>query len=206
MKRVIDKLYALGTRFISYFGGEPTIRKDLIEIIEDSNKKGFFNHISTNGAFLTPEYIDRLGAAGLDVINLSVDSVLEFDRSRKDLSQCKKVLLDLLEGRKKHGFEINVNMVLTSENMHTTLDTVKFIDGLNIPISVAYINSQDTYSKAPLWDFQKEEYIPQSDLVSSRTERKQQIVAKKPYKKPWIAHSLLIQRRKKTRLSNSSTS
>lgn len=179
MKRVIDKLHELGCRFISYFGGEPTIRKDLTELIAYADKKGMINHISTNGAFLTPAYIDELGRSGLDVINLSVDSVLEFDRSKKDLSQCKQVLLDLIEGRKQHGFEINVNMVLTSENMETTIDTIKFIDGLNIPISVAYINSQDTYSKAPMWSFEQEGYIPESDLVSSRTERKKQIVLRK---------------------------
>lgn len=179
MKRVLDKLYALGCRFVSYFGGEPTIRKDLPELIAHADKLGMFNHISTNGAFLTPSYIDTLGEAGLNVFNLSVDSVLEFSHSKKDLSQCKQVLLDLIEGRKKHGFEINVNMVLTSQNMDTTIPTVHFINDLNIPISVAYINSQDTYSRAPLWDFEQEGYIPESDLHTNRTARKREILARK---------------------------
>ena len=35
LKEAIDKLYSLGTRYISFFGGEPTLRrKELVEAIK----------------------------------------------------------------------------------------------------------------------------------------------------------------------------
>ena len=86
---VIDKLYALGCRFISFFGGEPTIRKDFVDMVEYANRKGMFTHMTTNGILLTPDYINRLGKAGIDIVNLSVDSVFEFDYSNKDYTKSK---------------------------------------------------------------------------------------------------------------------
>ncbi len=146
MKKVIDKLYYLGCRFISFFGGEPTIKKEFIDIVNYSHKKGIFTYVSTNGTMLTSEYIKKLAKAGIDVINLSVDSVIESDESKKNYIRSKKVLDNLIEARKKYGFEITINLVLTSKNIDTTIETIKTFNDLRIPISVGLI-IENTYTK-----------------------------------------------------------
>ena len=39
IKRIIDKLYSHGTRILSFLGGEPTIRKDFVDLVKYANKK-----------------------------------------------------------------------------------------------------------------------------------------------------------------------
>jgi MoaA/NifB/PqqE/SkfB family radical SAM enzyme len=140
LEKIIDKLYSLGNRCISFFGGEPTIRKDFVSLVRYARKKGFITHLSTNGTLLTPRYIRSLAQGGIDVINLSVDSVLETDGSKKNYVRSKKVLKDLLAARKKYGFVINVNLVLTSQNIESVIETIKLISGFGIPISSGLIN------------------------------------------------------------------
>lgn len=147
-KRVIDRLYYLGTRCVSFFGGEPAIRKDLIELIEYTNNKGMLTHITTNGSFLKEEYIDKLGQSGLDVVNLSVDSLFEFDESKKDYTRSRDVLDRLLKARDKYRFELNVNLVLTAKNIDITVQTLKLINSFNIPISIGLI-AGNTYNSKP---------------------------------------------------------
>ena len=149
MRKIIDKLYSLGVRLISFFGGEPTVRKDFINLVRYAHKKGMITHFSTNGILLTPDYISRLGEAGIDIINLSVDSVFEFSDSRKDYIKSKKVLEDLIAARKKFGFEINISLVLTRKNMDAVVKTVELFDHYRIPLAVGLI-SQNTYSNQPL--------------------------------------------------------
>lgn len=115
MKKIIDHLHFLGCRFISFLGGEPTLRNDFINLVQYASQKGMVTHMSTNGTLLTSQYIERLCEAGIDIINLSIDSIFDHS-SRKDILRNKKVLDNLIEMRKKYGFKITTNMVLTSRN------------------------------------------------------------------------------------------
>lgn len=148
LKRVIDHLYFLGCRFISFFGGEPTIKKFFVNLVKYANQKGIITHLSTNGILLTPTYIGELGKAGIDIINLSIDSLFEFDASKKDYIKSKKVLNNLIGARKKYGFEINVNLVLTNKNIGSVIEMVRLINKLKIPISIGLILA-NTYNNKP---------------------------------------------------------
>ncbi|YCI81546.1 radical SAM protein [Enterobacteriaceae bacterium] len=46
---VIDKMYDVGFRRIGFTGGEPTSRKDFLELIEHAKQKGFMTYLSTVG-------------------------------------------------------------------------------------------------------------------------------------------------------------
>lgn len=139
LKRIINHLYSLGCRFISFFGGEPTIKKFFVNLVKYTNQKGIITHLSTNGILLTPIYIDELGKAGIDVINLSIDSLFEFDASKKDYTKSREVLNNLIDARKKYGFEIHVNLVLTNENINSVIGMIKSINKFEIPISIGLI-------------------------------------------------------------------
>lgn len=67
----------LGTTKIRLTGGEPTVRKDLPEIIQDirSHPQIETIGITTNGALLTRK-LESYANAGLDSINISLDSLV----------------------------------------------------------------------------------------------------------------------------------
>ncbi|HLD10995.1 MAG TPA: radical SAM protein [Candidatus Nanoarchaeia archaeon] len=85
VKKIIDKLYSLEIRAIAFFGGEPTLRRDFCEILKYSVDKGIFSYFTTNGTLLNEEYLKRIAETGVDYIELSVDSIFEFDDSKKDI-------------------------------------------------------------------------------------------------------------------------
>lgn len=75
--RVVKLLAANGVSKVRLTGGEPTLRPDLPEIV--SNIKAFrgIRHvgITTNG-FLLPRIANSLASAGLDSVNISLDSLV----------------------------------------------------------------------------------------------------------------------------------
>ena len=65
----------LGVKKIRISGGEPLVRKDIIEIIEGINNIGFKDiSITTNGNYLE-KYAKDLKEAGLNRVNVSLDTL-----------------------------------------------------------------------------------------------------------------------------------
>lgn len=69
-----NELAELGTRHVNWSGGEPTLRKDLPEIIGHYRTLGIKCSLITNGTRLTEEYAGRLCEARLDTVLLSLES------------------------------------------------------------------------------------------------------------------------------------
>jgi MoaA/NifB/PqqE/SkfB family radical SAM enzyme len=74
-RRSIDWLYGQGCRVLALMGGEPLLRPQFAhKVVYYAAKKGFWIYIGTNGRLLRPEVADRLGDAGVAVINLALDA------------------------------------------------------------------------------------------------------------------------------------
>ncbi len=71
---VIDQALELGVSQITFEGGEPTLRKDLPELIEHVDESKATSMAVTNGQYLTEDYVQELKEFGLDYINVSIDS------------------------------------------------------------------------------------------------------------------------------------
>ena len=72
--KVLREGRALGFDTVSFTGGEPTIRSDLLGLISAARTLGFRDiKVQTNGLMLAPpENLDRLIAAGLTRLHLSI--------------------------------------------------------------------------------------------------------------------------------------
>lgn len=83
-RRVIDECAALGMIAIGFTGGEPLAYKRIYDLIELSDPGRFVIIVCTNGVLLTPDAARRLKRAGVDVVQISVESALpeEHDRFR----------------------------------------------------------------------------------------------------------------------------
>lgn len=83
-KRVIDEFVALGGSVVGFTGGEPLVRKDILELIAHVDKRKAITFLFTNGQLLEDETIRKLAAAGLYCVYLSFDSADpdEHDRGR----------------------------------------------------------------------------------------------------------------------------
>lgn len=68
-KEVLDKCRKIGIPQITFTGGEPTMRDDLLELIEYG--KWFVTRLNTNGIKLTKEYCEGLVEAQLDGLQIT---------------------------------------------------------------------------------------------------------------------------------------
>jgi MoaA/NifB/PqqE/SkfB family radical SAM enzyme len=117
IKHIIDGLDKLGVNLISFTGGEPTLRKDLDEIINYASDKGIMTGIATNGYYIY-DLISQGKLKKLEWVMVSLDwpdaehhdkyrGIKIFDRAVKSIKASVK--------EKK---QVVVSMVVTSENQH----------------------------------------------------------------------------------------
>jgi len=74
IKELIDQAVRIGIPRITYFGGEPLLRKDIFELISYANSKGMLTRINTNGLALSEKTVVKLKDAGLTHCDVSIDN------------------------------------------------------------------------------------------------------------------------------------
>ena len=111
MKRRLDALANMGSSIITISGGEPLLHPDLDDIIGHIRRRGMIAGMITNGFFLNKERIERLNAAGLEHLQISIDNATPDEMSKKSL----KTLDGRLEMLSEWAiFQVNINSVLGS--------------------------------------------------------------------------------------------
>ena len=73
--RVVDVLARMGVRKVRFTGGEPLVRKDIVQLVEGAAKTPGIKavHMTTNGVIF-PKYAKQLRDAGLTGVNISLDT------------------------------------------------------------------------------------------------------------------------------------
>ena len=111
----VDHLDALGVMVYDLLGGEPLLHPHLIPLIRYT-KTGRRHHnivvLITNGFLLTPKKVAALNDAGLDMMQISVDSIVPTAASHKAL---KTVLPKLHMLAREARFSVKVQSVLTEQ-------------------------------------------------------------------------------------------
>ena len=69
--RVLDEAGALGVLQVHFSGGEPTARKDLLELVRHAAACGLYSNLITSGVMLDAASLAALAEAGLDHVQLS---------------------------------------------------------------------------------------------------------------------------------------
>jgi len=109
LRHRIGLLGKLRTGVITLSGGEPLLHPELDDIIRSIRRHATLAGLITNGYLLTADRIKRLGDAGLDYLQISIDNVMPDEVSKKSLKVLDKKL-QLLAGHAQ--FHVNINSVL----------------------------------------------------------------------------------------------
>lgn len=135
VKRLIKHLYKQGMNVLEFTGGEPTIRKDLPELIKYAKLVGFQKiSLITNGIRLASnEYAKIIVDSGIDDFLFSVhgatskthDSITRFPGSHKKVSQAIENLLAL-------GVNVRCNSVVSGTNVNEVYDTAQLFKKLGV--------------------------------------------------------------------------
>lgn len=84
LRELAAQAFELGAYEVSFTGGEPTLRKDLEDVIACFAPERTFIGVNTNGALLDGARVRSLRDAGVDLLKLSLDSedAAEHDANR----------------------------------------------------------------------------------------------------------------------------
>nr|WP_321984049.1 radical SAM protein [uncultured Lichenicoccus sp.] len=105
----VDHLAGLKTASITLTGGEPLLHPELDTVVRAARDRRMIVTMITNGFRLSRRWIDRLNAAGLQGMQISIDNVRPDEISMKSLSSVEGKLALLAEHA---DFKVNVNSVL----------------------------------------------------------------------------------------------
>ena len=78
IRRIFGGLYGDGIRHLFIQGGEPFVRRDAIEILQDLDAIGFAMTVVTNGTRFTPELVRRLSGCESRMAVMSAAWFVEF--------------------------------------------------------------------------------------------------------------------------------
>jgi len=112
--QIVTSFVARGVRKVRLTGGEPLVRRDIMELVEKIG--GHLGHgleeltLTTNGSQLR-RYADRLAAAGVRRINVSLDTLDE--KRFAEITRRGRIadVLDGLDAATDAGLRIKINMV-----------------------------------------------------------------------------------------------
>ena len=134
IKYLIDQLAELGINALSLTGGEPTLRKDLPELIYHMGiTHNFFNGITSNG-FLLPELIPKF--EGLDFILTSLDfPTAELHDKLRGIKVFDKVIKSIHLANKK-DIKVVISTVVMKQNLNLLEDLCELAENLNCAIEL----------------------------------------------------------------------
>ena len=124
-KKIIDKCRAAGIPQVTFTGGEPTMRDDLIELIDYS--RWFITRLNTNGIKLSKEYCEKLKEASLDSMQITFYSCDEDIHNRLVGADRYKDTVAGIENALSVGLNISINTPLCTLNR----DYVKTLEFLH---------------------------------------------------------------------------
>lgn len=130
--RVLDEAARLGVVQAHFSGGEPTLRRDLVPLVEHAAKAGLYTNLITQGTFLTDELLDDLIAAGLEHVQISVQAPQEELADHIAGTHVHARKLQTLERVAKREVALTLNCVLHRENHDTIGEVIALAERLDI--------------------------------------------------------------------------
>lgn len=171
-----------GTRKIRLTGGEPTLRKDLIDIIALCKAQPEIQSVAlTTNAYRLRDYFPHFQAAGLDKLNISLDS---FDSKIfykiTGKNEAENILKDV-DFVLESGFnQLKINTLLIKSQLDKTLnDALNFIQ--HRPISLRFIELMQTHDNT---DFFRQHHLSGDILEQKLQQKGWQLEAKEAHAGP----------------------
>ncbi len=131
-KKVIDQLKEKNFKYLKVTGGEPFIRKDIIDILKYASDKDMIVDISTNASLINENMIENLKNVNLEMIHVSLDGpskeIHEIVRGINTYERTIKGIKYLKETNKY----IRIGTVIFNNNEDYLEDIIKLCTSLKV--------------------------------------------------------------------------
>jgi coenzyme PQQ biosynthesis enzyme PqqE len=127
-QRVLGEAQELGVLQLHLSGGEPLLRRDVVEIVNTANELGLYTNLITSAIGLSRRRAEQLRAAGLDHVQISIqaDEPAVSDRIAGTPSFERKV--EAARVVKELGWPLTLNVVLHRQNIDRVADLLRLAE------------------------------------------------------------------------------
>ncbi len=130
--RVLREGRELGALQLGFTGGEPMLRKDLEELVAEAHRLGYYTNLITSGIGLSESRLKALKQAGLNQIQLSIQSS---DRALTDALVGARAFdhkLKVARLIKAYGFPMVLNVPVFRQNIDLTADILAMAEDIGV--------------------------------------------------------------------------
>lgn len=113
-KNIIDECRTVGIAQLTFTGGEPTMRNDLIELI--SHSRWFITRLNTNGVLLTEDYCKQLKESEVDNVQITFYSDDKDIHNKLVGANNFEKTVNGIKNAVKEGLSVSINTPLCSLN------------------------------------------------------------------------------------------
>ncbi|OMQ05944.1 12,18-didecarboxysiroheme deacetylase [Lawsonia intracellularis] len=132
-KALIDDLAAYGAPVLLLSGGEPLVRKDLVELAAYATSQGMRAVISTNGTLITKEKARELKHVNLSYVGISLDGAEEVHNKFRGVPNTFKKTLEGIENCKAEGLKVGLRFTINKRNVADLPIIFDLLRDLEIP-------------------------------------------------------------------------
>jgi pyrroloquinoline quinone biosynthesis protein E len=129
-RRVFREAESLGVVQLHLTGGEPLVRRDLEELIQEGRALDLYTNLITSGIPLTRERLGRFRELGLDAVQVSVQDVAAASSDRIAGLASFDRKLQVARWVKELGFPLTLNVVLHRDNLGHIDEIVELAESL----------------------------------------------------------------------------
>ena len=138
LKSFADAARFFNPMMVTFTGGEPTLRKDLEDLVSTVNDAIRFKYMTmiTHGAMLTPERALSLWNAGINQFNISLDFLDErHDEARGIPGLTRRILANIPKMRELGIDNIRFNTVIKNSNLDQLMPIVRRAEELGCGVN-----------------------------------------------------------------------
>jgi pyrroloquinoline quinone biosynthesis protein E len=125
-KKVLSELAEIGVLQIHFSGGEPTARKDIVDLVQQATDVGLYSNLITSAVLLTREKLAALADAGLCHVQISFqgnEPVVADRVGGYRNGHAKK--LEVAKWTRELDMPLTVNAVMHRQNLHQLADIIQ---------------------------------------------------------------------------------
>ncbi|MBI5265417.1 MAG: pyrroloquinoline quinone biosynthesis protein PqqE [Bradyrhizobium sp.] len=118
-KRVLSELAEIGVLQIHFSGGEPTARKDLVELVRHASGVGLYTNLITSAVLLTRDKLSALADAGLCHVQISFQGTETAPADRvAGYKGAQHRKIEAAKWTRELDLPLTVNAVMHRQNLH----------------------------------------------------------------------------------------
>jgi Fe-coproporphyrin III synthase len=132
-KALIDDLAEFGSPVILFSGGEPLIRKDILDLIRYATEKGRRAVVSTNGTLITAPVAEKLKEIGLSYVGISLDGLEQVHDAFRGFSGTFSRVMEAIKNCVNVGLKVGLRFTINKRNFQDIPGIFDLVEEKNIP-------------------------------------------------------------------------